>query len=338
MGISPVAAYQALLAGSVGSKNAIGETLVKAAPLMLTGLSFAVAFRCGLVNIGGEGQLYMGALAATCAGVFVKGLPTAIHLPLAVAAGFSGGGLWGLIPGWLKTRFGANEIITTVMLNYVAIYFVSYLVTGPLKAPPGSSPHTEPVAASAVLPRILPGTRLHLGFIVAVAAVVFYYVFLWKTREGFELRVVGQNPGAARYAGMRPASSMMLAMFVAGGMAGVAGAGEILGIQQRLMQAFSPGYGFDGIAVALLGLTTPAGIALAAVLFGILRSGGNMMQMMVGVPIALINVIQALVILMVVAQIASRPGGRERLRTLLRQTWKGLAAGTRPAQGGGPRG
>ncbi|HHY37503.1 MAG TPA: ABC transporter permease [Clostridia bacterium] len=318
MGLDPVSAYRALVLGSVGNLNAVGETLVKAVPLMFTGLSFAFAFRCGLINIGAEGQLYMGGLLSVCAGVFIKGLPALIHLPLALAAGFAGGGLWGLISGWLKTRFGASEIITTVMLNYVAIYFVSYLVTGPLKAPPGNFPHTEPVAVTAELPRILAGTRLHLGFIFALLAICFYYVFLWHTREGFELRVVGQNTEAAKYAGMKPSSSIMTAMFLAGGMGGLAGAGEILGVQHRLMQAFSPGYGFDGIAVALLGLNTPLGIFLAAVLFGILRSGGNMMQMMVEVPIALIYIIQALVILFVVAQIMAKPSGRRRLRSFLR--------------------
>lgn len=318
MGLNPLLAYRALVLGSVGNLNAVGETLIKATPLMFTGLSFALAFRCGLINIGAEGQLYMGGLMSVCAGVFVKGLPALIHLPLALAAGFIGGGLWGLISGWLKTRFGASEIITTVMLNYVAIYFVSYLVTGPLKAPPGNFPHTEPVAVTAELPRILAGTRLHLGFVFALLGVCFYYVFLWHTREGFELRVVGQNAEAAKYAGMKPSSSIMTAMFLAGGMGGLAGAGEILGIQHRLIQAFSPGYGFDGIAVALLGLSTPLGILLASILFGILRSGGNMMQMMVEVPIALIYVIQALVILFVVAQIMTKPSSRRRLRAFLK--------------------
>jgi simple sugar transport system permease protein len=304
MGINPVSAYEALVTGSVGSLNALGETLVKAAPLMFTGLSFAIAFRCGLVNIGAEGQLHIGGLTSVCAGIFIKHLPAVIHLPLALTAGFVGGGAWGLLSGWLRTRFGASEIITTVMLNYVAIYLVSYLVTGPLKAPPGNMPHTEMVEAASQLPRILPGTRLHLGFVVALLAIAFYYVFLWRSREGFELRVVGQNPDAAAYAGMKPATSVMLAMFLAGGMGGLAGAGEILGIQHRLIQAFSPGYGFDGIAVALLGMNTPAGIVLSSILFGVLRSGGNMMQMMAEVPIALISVIQALVILSVVARIS----------------------------------
>ena len=314
LGISPSLAFNSLLQGALGSKNAIAETLVKAIPLIFTGLCFALAFRCGLINIGAEGQLYMGAFFAVVSGIYLQGVHMLIHLPVTLIAGFVGGGLWGLLAGWLKVRFGANEIITTVMFNYVAIYWVSYLVSGPLKEPPGSFPHTASVALTAQLPRILEGTRLHLGITIALLAILFYYIFLWRTSRGYEVRVVGQNPHAASYAGMKPEVNIILIMFIAGGMGGLAGSNELLGIQKRLIESLSPGYGFDGIAVALLGMNTPIGILFGALLFGMLRSGGNMMQMVAGVPVAIIYVVQALVIIFVVAGQMISPDNRKKAR------------------------
>lgn len=301
MGVDPVGAYRSLFVGSLGSINGWAETLIKASPLIFTGLSFAVAFRSGLINIGAEGQLYIGGLCSIVVGIYLAGLPALVHLPLALFAGFVGGGLWGLLAGWMRVRFGANEIITTVMLNYVAGLAISLLVTGPLKEPGGVFPQTAAVAATAQLPRLLAGTRLHAGLLVALAALVFYYVFLWHTPRGFALRLAGLNPQAARYAGIRPESSMLLAMFLAGGLAGLAGAGELLGVQHRLLGDFSPGYGYDGLAVGLLGSNGPLGILLAAFLFAVLRSGGYMMQMFSGVPVTLVFIIQGLVVLFVVA-------------------------------------
>lgn len=302
LGISPFVAYYYMLVGAFGGLPAIGETLVKATPLILTGLSFALAFRCGLVNIGAEGQLFMGGFGAAVAGIYLKGLPAYLHLPLALAAGLVAGGLWGALCGYLKTRFGASEIITTVMMNYVAIYWVSYVVAYPMIDPVSHMPQTAQVQVTAQLPRILLGTRVHLGLGVALLAVVFFAFYLWRTTRGFETRVVGQNPHAAAYAGMNAKANVLLAMFLAGGMAGLAGACEILGVQLRLYQGFSPGYGFDGIAVALLGRNTPVGIVLAALLFGALQAGGNVMQMLSQVPAAVTGIIQALVIVFVAAE------------------------------------
>ncbi len=301
MGIDPWGAYKSLFIGSLVGKNAIAETLVKTIPLLFTALSYAFAARCGLTNLGAEGQLYMGGIFATVVGIYLGSLPAVILLPLAVAAGFIGGGLWGLLAGWLKVRFGAAEVITTIMLNYIATYFLSFLVTGPMIEPPGSFPQTPQVSPAAMLPKILPGTRLHAGLIVAALAVVFYWFFLWKTTTGYETRVVGLNPGAAEYAGINPTKNALLAMFIAGGFAGLAGTCEILGIQLRMFQDFSAGYGFDGIAVALLGQSSPIGIVVAGVLFGVLRSGANMMQMLARVPIAIIYIVQAFVIIFVIS-------------------------------------
>ncbi len=301
IGGNPVTAYRALIFGSMGNLKAIWETLVKATPLILTGLSFAYASRAGLINIGAEGQLYMGGFLATLVGTNFGWMPMIIHLPLTLLAGFLGGGVWGLIVGWLKIRFGANEIITTVMFNYIAIYFISYLVTGPMIEPPGTYPQSRPILESAILPRFFYGSRLHWGLFIALGAVVVYYFFFRKLKVGYESRVVGKSIEAAKYAGMKPSKVVIIVMFIAGGMGGLAGANEILAIQGKLFQGFSPGYGFDGIAVALVGMNSPIGIIFGGILFGALRSGGNMMQMIAKVPISTIYIIQGLVIVFVVA-------------------------------------
>lgn len=301
IGSSPISAYRALFQGSMGNIKAVWETLVKATPLILTGLSFAYAARAGLVNIGAEGQIYMGGFLATLIGSNFGGMPMIIHLPFTLLAGFIGGGVWGFIVGWLKVKFGANEIITTVMFNYVAIYFISYLVTGPMKAPPGNFPQSRVITDTAILPRFFNGSRLHWGLILALVCVVIYYFFFRKLKVGYESRVVGKSVEAAKYAGMKPARIMMLVMFFAGGMGGLAGANEILAIQGRLFQGFSSGYGFDGIAVALVGMNSPIGIIFGGVLFGALRSGGNMMQMIAKIPVAAIYIIQGLVIVFVIS-------------------------------------
>jgi simple sugar transport system permease protein len=300
LGVSPVKAYAALFRGAFGSKNGIAEIFVKATPLILTGLSYAYAARAGLINIGAEGQLYMGGIFATLVGTQNWGYPMALHIFLAVAAGFLGGALWGLLAGWLKVAFQANEIITTVMLNYIAILLVSFCVTGPMKNPAGNMPESSPIQDSATLFRILPGTRLHLGFLISIGALIFYYFLIWRMKQGFEIRVVGHNQEAARSAGMRPERTLLLTMFLAGGMGGLAGAVEILGIQGRLLQLFSPGYGFDGIAVSLVGMNHPVGIGLGAILFGILRAGGNKMQLIAKVPVSVIYILQGLVIVSVI--------------------------------------
>jgi len=319
MGFSPLSAYRAMFIGSLGSFKAVMETLVKATPLILTGLSFAYAARAGLINIGAEGQLYMGGFLATLVGSNFGWMPMIIHLPLTLLAGFIGGGLWGLIVGWLKIKFGANEIITTVMFNYVAIYFISYLVTGPMIEPPGTYPQSRPITASATLPRFLAGSRIHLGLFIALACVLLYYFFFRKLKVGYEARVVGSNINAAKYAGMKPARVMILVMFLAGGMGGLAGANEILAIQGRLFQGFSPGFGFDGIAVALVGMNTPVGIIFGGILFGALRSGGNMMQMIAMIPISIIYIIQGLVVIFVIAGQMLTADNRKKLLMLLRR-------------------
>lgn len=302
LGFNWVEAYRSLLKGSVGGTNAIAETLIKATPLLFAGLSFAVGIRCGLINLGAEGQVYMGGLFATFVGIRFSWLPPVVHLPLTILAGAVGGGLLGLLLGWMKNRFGASEMITGIMFNYIATWLVSWAVTGPMMEAGNNFPQTEMVAEGVRLPRIFPATRLHLGFVLALLGLVLYYVFLWKTTKGFELRLTGQNLLAAEYAGINIKRNILVSMFLSGCFAGLAGTNEILGIQHRLFQGFSPGYGFDGISVALLGSNNPIGILLSGTLFGLLQSGSNKMQINVHVPSAVVQVIQALVLFMVVGR------------------------------------
>lgn len=297
--LDPVKAYTCLWQGSFGSLNSIGETIVGMTPLVFTGLSFAVGRRCGLTNLGAEGQLYIGGIAATAAGIYLKGLPMVIHIPVAIIVSFVFGGVWGLIAGGLKVKFGASEIITTIMLNHIARNFVNYMVTGPMIEPPGTWPQTAQVEASAILPNLVAGTRIHLGIIIALLFVYAMYFFLWKTTTGYETRLVGFNPEAAKYAGVLPGKRALLAMFIAGGLAGLGGATELLGVQIRLMQDFSNNIGFEGIAVALLGRNHPFGIVLSAIFMGALKAGSNTMQLLAKVPSAVASVIQALVIMFI---------------------------------------
>lgn len=308
--VMQIAGYQSILAitslitGAFGGFSEFMETLNKAIPLMLTALSYAFAKRCGIINLGAEGQLYIGALFATLAGTNYAGLPMFLHIPLTLAAGFLGGALYGLIIGLLKAKFGASELITTIMFNYIAIAFCGWLIAGPIKDTSGSSnfPQSRAIYETAQLPKLFQGTRLHAGIIVALLAQVVYYVFVWKSKKGFEMRVIGKNPYAAEYAGMKVVPISLLSIFIAGGFAGLGGAVELMGVQMRLMDNFSSNFGFAGVAVALLGNNTAMGIGFAGVLFGALRSGANKMQMMTNVPTATIYMIQGLIILFVIGR------------------------------------
>lgn len=314
-------AYGALLTGALGNPatyveafssgdveqikaafNPISESLLAATPLIFTGLAVALGFRAGLFNIGAEGQLYLGAIFATWVGFAITGLPFFIHLPLAIAAGFLGGALWGFIPGILKARTGAHEVIVTIMLNYVAYRLLEWLLRQPFYQRPGRDDPISPVIEpTAIIPPIIDGLRLHWGFVLALVAAGFVSWLLFRSTLGFEFRAVGLNPSAARYAGMSISRTLILVMAISGGLAGLAGATEILGVNKALTPGFSPMYGFDGIAVALLGGSSPLGVVLSAILFGMLRAGATPMQSATGIPIDLIVVIQALVIMFVAA-------------------------------------
>lgn len=303
LGSSPLIAFKALFEGAFGTTYDIATSLNRATPLILTGLGLAVAYSGNVFNIGGEGQILMGGLAATIVGVYVKGLPPYIHLPLALIAGFVGGAIWGLIPGYFYAKNGTNLIITTIMLNSVADGIIQMMVKGPIQEPPGNYPQSPLIQTTAELPLILPGTRLHLGLILAFLAIVLFYIILYRMPFGYEIRTVGQNTTAARHAGINVFRTQILLMLISGGLAGLAGASEILGAQYRLRAAFLPGYGYDAVAVALLGQNNPIGVIISGIMFGTLKSGAGGMQRATNLPMSLISVTSGLIILFVAASV-----------------------------------
>jgi len=303
--------YFALLQGSVGSINSLSETLTAAAPLTLAGLGIALGFRAGLFNIGAEGQILIGGMAAVIVGFALEGLPIAIHLPLALIAGMLGGALWASIAGWLRAATGAHEVISTIMLNLISFRLVDYLLRNPSIQRPGrSDPISRSVFESAELPRLLdwldPNLRIHAGVVLTLAVVFFVYWLLFRTTIGFEFRAAGANPDAARYGGMRSGLIIVTVMAVAGALAGLAGANQVLGVLGRASPGFSAGIGFDAIAVALLGRGHPFGVLFAGLLFGALEAGGRQMQVAAGVSIDLITIIQALIVVFIAAPMLVR--------------------------------
>ena len=299
-GYAPLEAYSAMLIGAFGNLTSIGLTFSNATPILFTALAFLFAFKSGLFNIGAEGQLLIGGFAAALVGISFNDLPSFIHVPLALLAAALAGGLWGLIPAVLKVWFGAHEVITTMMLSYVALYFTSYLVNYPYKAP-GWVSQTIPVSPSAELPRLLQASQLSAAIILAMLLVVLTWYIFQKTSFGYEIRAIGLSVSVAENAGINVKRGMIYALIISGAIAGIGGAGEVLGVHRRFIDGFSPGYGWDGLAVALVGGLHPVGVLVAAILFGALRSGGMTMSRVVGVPIDIIFLIQALVILYVAA-------------------------------------
>ncbi len=300
-GIDPWVGFKAIVQGALGTPSRVGATVTKATPLILAGLAVALPFRCGLLNIGGEGQIYIGALAATLVALGLDGLPWPVHMPLVILAGFGGGMLWGAIPGWLRARLKLNELITTIMLNYIAFWIVSYLVHGAMKDPQGGGyPWSVEIPASATLPIILTRFRINLGIVVAsVLAVVSHFV-LWNTCFGFEMRAVGCGPPAARFAGINAERTIVLTLALGGGLAGLAGMAEIMGVQYRLSDFFSPGYGYDAVVVALVGQSNPVGVVLAGLFFGALRNGAESASRSIAMPTSISLIIQALTLLFVI--------------------------------------
>ena len=299
IGLEKVAiGYWGIIDGALFARNGITNTLVATTPLILTGLAVAIPFQAGLFNIGAEGQFIMGAFFGTLVGVYVD-LPPIIHPIAVMIAGFAGGALWGFIPGYLRAKLGAHEVINTIMLNFVGILFVNYAVRGPFKDPNPSSVQTLPLHESAELLRI--AGRLHLGFFVAIIVAIIMYYFLFRTTWGFSLRTTGQNPDAAEYAGIRPKSEYIKSMVIAGGLAGLAGILEVQGLTRVLTEGFASGYGFDAIAVSLLALNNPLAIIPAAFIFGILRIGGDFLQIRAGLSIHIVSILQALILLFVSA-------------------------------------
>lgn len=312
----PIKVYDALFQGALGSKRTFAETLLSSTPLIFGGLAVAVGFRCGLFNMGVEGQIVLGGLVAAYIG-YAWPLPPVIHLLVALLGGTIIGAFWGAIPGYLKAFHRIHEVITTIMLNYIAFAIASYMVAvgGPMKAE-GQLPTSPKILESAMLQRILPGTRLSSGIFIALFVTVLIYFFLFQTRLGYKLRVVGFNAEAAEFAGISSKFMTIFAMFISGGLGGIAGAVEVLGVHYRFYENFSPGYGWDAIAVALLGLLHPVGVVAAALLLGALRSGSVAMQALANISKDMVYILTALIIFFTAMNQTMRPFLERRLSRL----------------------
>ena len=298
--------FVAMADGSLGSMNAISETLTASIPLVMAGLGIGLAFRAGLFNIGAEGQMVVGGLATAIAAFSFTGLPMILHLPLALLIGMSVGAVYAAIAGVLRATTGAHEVISTIMLNLISFRLLDYLLRQPYIQKEGrADPISRAVLETAELPRLLtfldPNLRLHLGLFIMLAAVAIVWWLLFRSKLGFAFRISGENLGAARYAGIRAGLTVVLAMAIAGALAGLAGATQVSGVLGRATPGFTAGIGFDAIAVALLGRSHPVGILLAGLLFGALEAGGRQMQVDAGVSIDMISIIQALIIIFVAA-------------------------------------
>ncbi len=297
--INPFTAYGHLFAGAFATKTGFANTLIKTTPLLIAGLGLSISFRCNLINIGAEGQMIVGGIAATAVALYLPVSSPVLMFIFILLAGFLGGGIWGAVPGILKAKFGISEIINTIMLNYIAVHVLSFILDGPLREPDNYYPQSAKIASEFWLPKILQGTRLHAGFIIALVLVLFYYLLFYRLPHGFRIRTVGFNPKAAEYAGMSVNRSIVAAMLLSGGFAGIAGMSEVLGMHHRLYNEFTSGYGFDAISIALLGKLHPLGVVFAALFFGALRVGANAMQHVVQIPIAIVYVIQGLAVLFI---------------------------------------
>jgi len=315
-------AYKSLFSGSLGDPvriinafvsgdkkeiyqaiNPFLESLVQATPYIFAGLAVALGFRAGLFNIGVEGQLFIGAACATFVGYSIKGLPPYIHMPLAFIAGGLGGALWGFIPGFLKATTGGHEVINTIMMNWIAFRLTEWLLSGPMTRPgSGGMPISPIIEESAQIPQFFPSPiRFHLGFFIALAIAWLVWWLLFKTKWGLNLRTVGANPRAAKYAGLSVKNNIMIGMALSGALAGLAGATQILAVNRSMAAGLSSGYGFDSIALALIGNNHPLGVVLSSILFGTLRNGATRMMVVSRIPIDIIDVIQAIILMFVAA-------------------------------------
>lgn len=303
-GGNPGAAATALVSGSLSGSYSQAETLIRACPLLLAGLGLAVAFRAGVWNIGAEGQIYMGALAVTALASQLGSLPALFAVPLAFFVAFISGGFWAFIAAFLRTRRGVQEVISTIMLNFLAIQIVSAAVHGPLREPTGQFPYSDTIGTSLILARLVPPTRFHTGVILAMVIALVVWVMLFRTLWGFKVRTVGNSPEAATHSGISIERTIWGAMFVSGGLSGLAGAIELMGVTHILFENFSPGYGYTAIAVALLGGLHPVGIVASGLLFGALQAGASAMQRDAGISEVIVLVVQGIIIFSVALQTA----------------------------------
>lgn len=305
--VSVIDALASIFRGAFGGWESFLETLVQSTPIIFTGLAIVIAFRGRVWNIGAEGQFFAGAVASTYVGLHFGNLPAPVLIPLVLVSAMVGGALWGFIPGILRAMFNTNEIIVTVMLNYVMMYFVSFLLCGPLQEPGQFFMQTARVADGARLPVLVAGSRLHFGFVLAVLLSLAIYVFLFKTPLGFDIRALGESHTAARYKGVNPRATVLIVMILSGAIAGLAGGSEVMGLHHRLRIDISVNYGYTGIIIALLGRLNPVGVIIAGIFFGVLVNGSTSMMVYTGVPVALVYCVQGLVLICVLcAEVAVR--------------------------------
>ncbi len=320
LGANPITAYAALFEGAFGSGNSLAETAAKAVPLLLVGLGICISFRANVINIGGEGQMIIGAIFGTVIGLAMSGGPAWLVVPLALLAGFAGGAFWGMIPGALKAYFNVNEILSTVMINAIAVQIMNYLLRGPLIDPSQADlaskiPQTAALDTAFRLPRLVP-TRLHFGAVLAIILAVLVYILLFRTTLGYRIRAVGQNPDASRYGGIRVRRTVVIALLLSGAFAGLAGVVQVYGLNYRMITdgsstGFTGGAGFNGIVAALFGQLHPIGTIPASFFFGALLVGANKLQRVMQVPSAFITALNGLVVVFVVGSDIWR---RRRLR------------------------
>jgi simple sugar transport system permease protein len=330
-------ALRAMVQGAFGSWNALFETLVQSTAFIFTGLAVTVAFRGRTWNIGAEGQFFAGAMAAFWVGTRFESLPALALLLLIIIGAWIAGGIWGAIPGFLKARYGVNEIIVTVMMNFIILLVLSYLLSSAWQDPKSYFYQTAQMPEATYFPKLFAKGRLHLGFVLALITAVFVYVLLWKTTLGYEIRAIGINPLAARYKGIDVARTTVVLMAISGAIAAMGGASEVCGVHHRLRLDISIGYGFTGIIIALLGRLHPVGVVLAAIFFGALVNGALAMQITTGVPVALVSAIQGITLIcLLAADVLPRyrltpvrsPAGVEATHTL-------TGTGASPGEGGG---
>jgi ABC-type uncharacterized transport system permease subunit len=303
VGANPLQAAYYFLLDPLSNPVRLIEVLVKATPLLMTGAAVAFAFAGGYWNIGVEGQLYMGATAATAIGLHMEGVPAWIALPLIVIGGFLAGMAWAIIPAFMKVRLKIDEVVTTLLLNYVAIFIVSAILNGPWRDPISQWPQSPEIAASAIFPRLIPRSRLHLGFIIAILIIIVLWFVLNRTAFGMKMRAVGLNMDAARFSGINVNRTIMLVALISGGIGGLAGASEVAGIHFHLIDAISPGYGYTGIIIATLGALNAIGVAAAALFIGLVDTGSQTVSRALGVPAYLGDVLQATLLLVTLAML-----------------------------------
>lgn len=318
VGSDPVAAYRALVTESFFDYYGISNTLVKTCPILLAGLAVIVPLRAGLYNVGGEGQIYLGGLFGTLVGLALPDAPSMIGIPAVMLAAMLGGALWAAVPGLLRAYYGINEVIVSLLLNFVGIQVVSFMVSGPLLAASAPYPYSEELAESYHLPRIMARTDAHLGVVIALALALLIYALFRYSRPGFAMQTVGHSPEAARYAGISVRAQIIQAMMLGGAMAGLAGGFEVIGVKYRLFHMFSAGYGYDGIVAAFIAVGSPLVVPLVALFLAGLKAGAGVMERSAGIERSVVDAIQGIVVIMVAASLALRTPTPALLKALLR--------------------